>query len=124
MNKICGIKNVSFEDIEIESCPMHGDLTENNIMQNKNKQIVLIDLDRFVMEGICGFDLLHFKVDRKSKRLKVSFFECIKQMIDNSQVNKNKLFLYIKYRVSQEHNLKVKLDKNYYDNYKSFFNDE
>ena len=124
VNKICGIKNVSLEDIEVESCPMHGDLTENNIMQNKNKQIVLIDLDRFVMEGICGFDLLHFKVDRKSKRLKVSFFECIKQMIDKSQIDKNKLFLYIKYRVSQEHNLKVKLDKNYYDNYKLLLNDK
>lgn len=124
VNKICEIKNVSFEDIEVESCPMHGDLTENNIMQNKNQQIVFIDLDRFTMEGILGFDLLHFEVDRKSKVLKVSFFEYVKQMIDNSQVNKNKLFLYIKYRVSQEHNLKVKLDKNYYDNYKSFFNDE
>lgn len=124
VNKICGIKNVSLEDIEVESCPMHGDLTENNIMQNKNKQIVLIDLDRFVMEGICGFDLLHFKVDRKSKRLKGSFFECIKQMIDKSQIDKNKLFLYIKYRVSQEHNLKVKLDENYYKRYKSFFNDK
>ena len=124
VNKICGIKNVSLEDIEVESCPMHGDLTQNNIMLNKNKQIVLIDLDRFVMEGIAGFDLLHFEVDRKSKVLKVSFFECVKQMIDNSQVNKNKLFLYIKYRVSQEHNSKVQLDKNYYDNYKSILNEK
>jgi len=124
VNKICGIKNDSFEDIEIESCPIHGDLTENNIMQTKNKQIVLIDLDRFTMEGILGLDLLHFEVDKKSRKLKVSFFECIKQMLDNSQIDKNKLFLYIRYRVSQEHNFKVQLNKNYYNNYKSLLNDK
>ncbi|MGJ0340543.1 hypothetical protein [Aliarcobacter cryaerophilus] len=124
VNKICGIKNVSLEDIEVESCPMHGDLTQNNIMLNKNKQIVLIDLDRFVMDGIRGFDLLHFEVDRKSKVLKVSFFECVKQMIDNSQVNKNKLLLYMKYRISQEHNTKIKLAQNYYDKYKSILNEK
>ncbi|PUE67493.1 hypothetical protein [Arcobacter lacus] len=124
VNKICGIENVFFEDTEIKSCPMHGDLTENNIMQTKSKKIVLIDLDRFVMEGIAGFDLLHFEVDKKSRKLKVSFFECIKQMIDNSVIDKNKLFLYIKYRVSQEHNFKIQLDKNYYDNFKSLLNDK
>ncbi|MCT7530666.1 hypothetical protein [Aliarcobacter cryaerophilus] len=124
VNKICGIKNISFEDIEIESCPMHGDLTQNNIMLNKNKQIVLIDLDRFEMDGIRGFDLLHFKIDMESKKLNKSFFEYVTDLINTSHIDKNKLLLYMKYRISQEHNTKIKLAQNYYDKYKSILNEK
>lgn len=124
VNKICGIKNIFFEDIEIESCPMHGDLTQNNIMLNKNKQIVLIDLDRFEMDGIRGFDLLHFKIDMESKKLNKSFFEYVTDLINTSHIDKNKLLLYMKYRISQEHNTKIKLAQNYYDKYKSILNEK
>ena len=124
VNKICGIKNVSLEDIEVESCPMHGDLTQNNIMLNKNKQIVLIDLDRFEMDGIRGFDLLHFKIDMESKKLNKSFFEYVTDLINTSHIDKNKLLLYMKYRISQEHNTKIKLAQNYYDKYKSILNEK
>lgn len=60
--------------------PAHGDLHVRNILKDtagkavKNK-IVLIDLDRFTLQGIQALDCIHFLVDYHSRCNKISWFE-------------------------------------------------
>lgn len=90
---------------------MHGDLTKDNIMKNKKDNLVLIDLDRFTLNGIKGLDFLHFQIDRYSKLKNIDFFDVLK----GDEYIKNELsYIYILYRISQEYKENVVLKKEYY----------
>lgn len=104
------------QDMTIKSCPMHGDLTENNIMKNKDGKVVLIDLDRFTFKGIKGLDFLHYKIDKYSKLQSITFFE----LLLTDEYIKNELsYFYLVCRVCQEHKENILLNETYYSKIKN-----
>ncbi len=99
------------------SVPMHGDLTQNNIMKNSIGSIVLIDLDRFTFEGIKGIDKFHYNVDRESSKMGISFFKYVEYSLKLSNMDIS--YYYIIYRVSQEYQTSVIMPQSYYDEFVS-----
>jgi len=97
-----------------KKCPMHGDLTPKNIMQNNEGKMVLIDLDRFTFNGIKGIDKLHFIIEKECKESGIDFFDWIQKYLDDWD-DRNLLFLYFVYRINTEHFDNVKLPDIYYE---------
>jgi len=100
----------------IKSSPMHGDLTETNIMLNSKGNIVLIDLDRYNSIGISNIDLIHHNVDKVSKNKGISYFEYLESLIFSIDKNNDEIFylyLYFLYRISAENRDNIILDESY-----------
>ena len=105
--------------LPIMGTPMHGDLTSNNIMHNKKGKFVLIDLDRFVMNGYENFDRLHYIVEYFTKRIRKSFFETVLYALNHknlSQQSLDKLLLYFFCRIDLQYVKDVDFPINYYKN--------
>jgi hypothetical protein len=103
----------------IHSMPMHGDLTQFNIMKNKKNQTVVIDLDRFRMDGYQDLDRTHFIIEYYAKRDKVNFFNIINKTLQAKKISLHsytKLLLYFIYRIEAEYNKDIILPKIYYEN--------
>lgn len=119
--------NFSMDDIQVflnskkylNSCAMHGDLTQYNIMQNINGNVVIIDLDRFTFQGIESIDRIHFCIEFYAKRKKEDFFVILKYILNNKKVSDKYfylLFLYFIYRIGVEYNDDIKLPISYREN--------
>ncbi len=103
----------------IKSYPMHGDLTQYNIMKNKEGNIVLIDLDRFSFNGIENIDRIHFAIEYYAKKRKKDFFSITELMIKDKNISMQYfylLFLYFIYRIGVEYNKDVELPLSYRNN--------
>lgn len=117
--------NFSIEDILtilkaekiIKSYPMHGDLTQYNIMKNKKDHIVLIDLDRFSFGGMENIDRIHFVVEYYANKRKIDFFQIIEDIINNKDISEKYfyfLLLYFIYRVGVEYDNNIILPTEYH----------
>ena len=103
----------------IKSYSMHGDLTQFNIMKNKDNNTVLIDLDRFSFDGIENIDRIHFAIEYYAKKRKKDFFSIIELVIKDKNISIQYfylLFLYFMYRISVECSKDVKLPLSYRNN--------
>ena len=109
---------------ELWSGPMHGDLTKDNIMINKHGDAVLIDLDRYTENGISSVDGIHYNIDKESKKLGISYFKYIEQIL-NSLENYNysafDLFIYFLYRFKCENRDYIVLDADFYSRARRLF---
>ena len=96
---------------------MHGDLTQYNIMKNKNGNVVLIDLNRFTFnDGIEKLDRIHFAVEYFARKKKQDFFAIVRSTIQNRNISVyyfNLLLLYVIYRVGVEYDKNIKLPLSY-----------
>jgi serine/threonine protein kinase len=109
---------VIFEDRKVNGAAMHADLTSSNIMINRDREKVLIDLDRFTFEGVANYDRIHFYIDKESKTMKISFFQYLTMIITNkkkSEFSQFDLFVYFLLRVSFEDN-NINIGDHYYSN--------
>ena len=100
----------------IKSYPMHGDLTQYNIMKNKEGNTVLIDLDRFDFSGIENIDRVHFAVEYYAKKRGEDFFVIIEHILKNKNISEKYfyfLFLFFIYRIGVEYDVNVKLPFSY-----------
>jgi hypothetical protein len=99
----------------IEVCAMHGDLTRFNIMQNRQDNTVIIDLDRFDFRGIDKIDRIHFAIEYYAKKRKIDFFKILQKVLDKNLFmhHMNILFLYFIYRLGVEYNHDVALPLSY-----------
>ena len=103
----------------IKSYPMHGDLTQYNIMKNKEENIVLIDLDRFSFDGIEQIDRIHFAIEYYAKKREKDFFTVIGSLIKDKNISMQYfylLFLSFIYRIGVEYNKDVELPLLYRNN--------
>jgi hypothetical protein len=119
LNKWCNQDFVF--NFKYNNCFMHGDLTPKNIMKNKKNQNVLIDLDRFSINGIKGIDRIHYIIEKESKEKGIDFFAWIQKHF-NEWEEREALFLYFVYRINVEHFDKVKLPDIYYNKACNIYN--
>jgi len=103
--------------IEVSKTAMHGDFTPLNIMENQG-DIVLIDLDRFDLNGFCFIDEVHYYVEKNAKLLRVNSYHCIINMMDTliELHNPEKMVAYIFFRIGAENRPGVVLHNEYYNN--------
>lgn len=98
-------KNI-FQNVEMlwPVSGMHGDLTPLNIMGNKRGGYVLIDLDRFTLEGSYMFDSIHYGVEEQAKAQGVRFFDIVEQRLrKSSSLSETQEYLfYFLYRIHLE----------------------
>jgi len=115
---------VDFEVIKnniknIETMAMHGDLTQYNIMQTKKGKFVMIDLDRFTLDGFKDLDRVHYVVEYYAKRRDKNFFDILNNVLRDKKLSLNSyrlLFLYLLYRIDVEYNEEIILPDKYYTN--------
>jgi len=105
--------------LKCKSVPMHGDLTQYNIMLNKKNHLVLIDLDWFKLNGIEDIDRIHFIIEFYAKKRKKNYLELIIDILDTnffSSITIKKLLVYFLYRINIEYNKSTLLRDSYYTN--------
>lgn len=97
---------------------MHGDLTQYNIMKNKNNEVSLIDLDRFTMNGFLYLDRIHFTVEYYAKKKNSNYFLIIQNFLLKKNISYESLFyllIYFLYRIGIENDERVILPRIYYE---------
>lgn len=115
LEKICSISIFFPTETLVDSCLMHGDLTKDNIMKNKNGDFLLIDLDRFTFNGIKGLDIFHYKVDKFSKQQGINYFD---YLVSIEEKNDYMSYIYLLYRISSEYREGIVLNDIYYEEMK------
>lgn len=97
--------------INATPCAMHGDLTPSNVMLDECGDLKIIDLDRFVFNGVSSLDFLHYLVEERASFEKKPWTELLLIIFKNGSLSSSGLVdnpglelvvVYYLYRVDQE----------------------
>ncbi len=97
---------------------MHGDLTPQNIMKNSMGETVMIDLDRFKIDGFNEIDRIHYIIEHYVKRKQKNFFDLLIYILKNKNISTHTYYLllfYFLYRIDVEYSETTTLTTYYYN---------
>lgn len=96
--------------------PLHGDLTEQNMLKTHDEKVVIIDLDRFVFNGVQFIDELHFYIESMSKKEGTPWLQILIKILntkDNKVWKDEEIIGYFLFRLDAEIRDDIKPTKNY-----------